>query len=763
MMWTWIALLLTGCGGSSSMEAGSAPATKQLMAKEMADEDMLYEVAEEEMAPPPPAAARSAPADEGAADGLMIIGGSRGERSGYGAGAARPRPSSKPGGKKDMAANGSGGGDDGPAVRQWFPESFLWQPLVETGADGTATVPVTVPDQLTTWRVLALAHSRDGQQAGALHTFDSRLPLYVEPVVPGWLYSGDSLSLPVQVVNTTTEPITAGLTVEATGALAGQRVGQVRLVAGGSSVETVRIAAEGAGASRVKALLTDADAVDRELRVMPEGRPVSTTRGGTLAGPRKFSLAGAEGADPATEELKVLVFPGPLAVLQSEIERAGTGGAHPWDPAYSFALASRLEALAAQTGNEIDATALRDLRVVGWQRVVREARSPDAGRAADLLASMQDVHDHELAEELRDRLIRVVRGGQRADGTWARQGTGSLQLVLAQTAFAARVLPEDETGSRLRASGVLERHLDDVEDAYTAAIWLASGVVEGTEADALRERLLEAVSEDATGAKTIAVPSGVVNPWGVRPSQAEMLAWTSLALADQELDWHGDLVAALMSGYDAAWGFGAGPADVIALEAVAEALPGLDGPAEITLSLDGKVVGTALLDPKQPKVPALLVAKTGGSNPAIELASSGATGLAFVATVDSWVPWTGDESLAGVEVEVEADDLKVGEDGVITLRLAAPSGVAVTLEQGLPAGAAIDEASTRARSQGIEKIDVLQDRVRVQTRRFSAGEVLEVKLIVRPAFAGSFATRPLRLEAGGRDVALPPFRWEVAG
>ena len=83
-------------------------------------------------------------------------------------------------------------------ARSWFPESFLWQPLVETDAQGVATVPLRVPDQLTTWRVLALAHSRQGAQAGAVHGFDSRLPVYVDPVVPAWLYVGDRVELPVQ-------------------------------------------------------------------------------------------------------------------------------------------------------------------------------------------------------------------------------------------------------------------------------------------------------------------------------------------------------------------------------------------------------------------------------------------------------------------------------------------------------------------------------------------------------------------------------------
>ncbi|MGI5865882.1 MAG: alpha-2-macroglobulin family protein, partial [Myxococcales bacterium] len=67
------------------------------------------------------------------------------------------------------------GGSEGEGTRQaatpsraWFPETFLFDPLVVTDEQGKASVPVRVPDRLTSWRVLALAHSRDGAQAGAV-------------------------------------------------------------------------------------------------------------------------------------------------------------------------------------------------------------------------------------------------------------------------------------------------------------------------------------------------------------------------------------------------------------------------------------------------------------------------------------------------------------------------------------------------------------------------------------------------------------------
>ena len=67
--------------------------------------------------------------------------------------------------------------EDAAPTRSWFPETFLWEPAVVTDASGTATVHVTVPDTLTSWRVVGLAASRDGAQAGATHSFSSTLPV----------------------------------------------------------------------------------------------------------------------------------------------------------------------------------------------------------------------------------------------------------------------------------------------------------------------------------------------------------------------------------------------------------------------------------------------------------------------------------------------------------------------------------------------------------------------------------------------------------
>ena len=44
-----------------------------------------------------------------------------------------------------------------------------------------------VPDRLTSWRFLALAHTRGGAQAGTVASFVGTLPTYVDPILPPFL------------------------------------------------------------------------------------------------------------------------------------------------------------------------------------------------------------------------------------------------------------------------------------------------------------------------------------------------------------------------------------------------------------------------------------------------------------------------------------------------------------------------------------------------------------------------------------------------
>ena len=107
---------------------------------------------------------------------------------------------------------GGGGGPEGGIfeIRQRFIDTPLWSPAVMTDSNGEATISVTLPDQLTTWRLDARAVTLPMGDTGTTlvgqQTFDliSTRPLLIRPVTPRFFVVGDRSTL-AAVVNNNTE------------------------------------------------------------------------------------------------------------------------------------------------------------------------------------------------------------------------------------------------------------------------------------------------------------------------------------------------------------------------------------------------------------------------------------------------------------------------------------------------------------------------------------------------------------------------------
>ncbi|MBM4369912.1 MAG: hypothetical protein FJ102_27125, partial [Deltaproteobacteria bacterium] len=410
----------------------------------------------------------------------------------------------KAGGKRNEQAGG--------APRAWFPESFLWLPLVETNNDGVATVPITVPDSLTTWRVLALAQSRDGAQAGAEANFLSTLPAYVDVVVPGSLYAGDEVMIPVQVVNTTGEAMSAPLSVSATGA-SGSAAGALSVGAGGSASRSVRVVTGSPGTATITARFGDIDQVQKEVPVRPVGRPVDVVRAGAMAADRELDFPGIDGGEFG--ELALTIWPGAMAVVREEV-RLGGGWDEPWirqgadlsRQLYRLALAN---AAAGLDEDDAPPETLRAMRLRAWQPVARAARAPDIATACLVAEGLRGAEEGSLEASLRERMVDQVARDQAADGTWVTSA-GTIDQVLALTALCARA--SDHPGVRLRAQGAFDRNLPRLDDPWLAAWALASGTLTDAElADRLREVVKKGMVEGEDGNRLLR-PGGAPRPDG---------------------------------------------------------------------------------------------------------------------------------------------------------------------------------------------------------------------------------------------------------
>jgi len=149
------------------------------------------------------------------------------------------------------SASTSAGQAPAIAIRTRFNPLAAFAPAVHTDAAGRATVELTLPDNLTRYRVVAIAAAGDRQFGKGESALTARLPLMVRPSPPRFLNFGDAFQLPVVVQNQTDAPMTVRLAVRASNAALTAGAGREVAVPANDRVE-VRFpaAAELAGTAR---------------------------------------------------------------------------------------------------------------------------------------------------------------------------------------------------------------------------------------------------------------------------------------------------------------------------------------------------------------------------------------------------------------------------------------------------------------------------------------------------------------------------------
>lgn len=107
---------------------------------------------------------------------------------------------------KNKGGVGGGGGDEmyaAVAVRRNFKSCVYWNPRVLTDASGTAHVSFELPDNLTSFKIIAMAHTRDSKFGSHERTITVAKQLMLRPALPRFARVGDEIEAGVIVHNYT--------------------------------------------------------------------------------------------------------------------------------------------------------------------------------------------------------------------------------------------------------------------------------------------------------------------------------------------------------------------------------------------------------------------------------------------------------------------------------------------------------------------------------------------------------------------------------
>ncbi len=165
-----------------------------------------------------------------------------------------------------------------PRVREYFPETLVWQPEVITGKDGRAEVNFKLADSLTTWKLYAVGSTKEGQIEMVEREFQTFQPFFAELDPPKILTEGDEISLPVPVRNYTAkrQNVSVEMAKNDWSNLSGGARQKIEIPANSTAnaVFNFRAAAPVKdGKQKVTALAKDeADAIEKTVTVKPNGK-----------------------------------------------------------------------------------------------------------------------------------------------------------------------------------------------------------------------------------------------------------------------------------------------------------------------------------------------------------------------------------------------------------------------------------------------------------------------------------------------------------
>jgi uncharacterized protein YfaS (alpha-2-macroglobulin family) len=104
-------------------------------------------------------------------------------------------------------------------LREDFNALALFVASLRTDSNGRAQVQVKLPDNLTRYRVMAIAVAGGKQFGSGESSITARMPLMVRPSAPRFLNFGDQFELPIVLQNQTDDPMTVDLAVRSNNVL----------------------------------------------------------------------------------------------------------------------------------------------------------------------------------------------------------------------------------------------------------------------------------------------------------------------------------------------------------------------------------------------------------------------------------------------------------------------------------------------------------------------------------------------------------------
>jgi len=686
-------------------------------------------------------------------------------------------------------------GAPAPRVRQWFPETLLWRPELITDDDGRASIEVDLADSITTWRLSASAVTAEGDLGGSETAVRVFQPFFVDLNLPVALTRGDEVAVPVVVYNYLDGPQSVELTLADRPWFERLSEPVQKLELKPNEVRSVhyRIRAKKVGKYelRVDALGGDvADAIKREIEVLPDGRRIERVENGTLQQPAEMELAVPDDAIEGSVKTIVKIYPSSFSQLVEGLDAIFQRPYGCFEQASSTTYPNVLAlSYLRRTGKSVpsvEATARQYIHL-GYQRLLSFEVAgggfdwygrPPANRTLTAYGLMEfedmaRVHDVDLA--LIQRTRQWLLDQQSADGSWRPEGheihggpghRGRDSVRLSTTAYIGWAVFAGD-GSNPRAQRTLDFLLAhepaSIEDPYVLALVCSALAAIDSTGRAARPYLeeLEAMKQTSPDGKLVwwaLSGSGRTTFYGAgRSGNIETTALAALAMirAGRSPATTRGALAWLADQKDALGTWHSTQATVLALKALlAGTCKPLGGekPRRIGIALDGKPVRQLAIPADQGDVVRQinLSKEVAGGKHRLTLTDRTGTAVGYQVAFTYYVPGKEETAAEGpLAIDIRYDRTELTEGETITATATVTNNMAtaapmVILDLPIPAGfaAETDDFSKLVEEKKIAKYEVTARSVVVYLRRLPPAKPLELRYRLRATMPVKVTARP---------------------
>lgn len=681
-----------------------------------------------------------------------------------------------------------------PRLREYFPETLVWQPSLETDKRGRAELKFKLADNITTWKMSVIGSTEDGQIGLVEKEIKSFQPFFVEHEPPRILTEGDVIALPVVVRNylDRAQPINLEIKPESWFSLLGPAAKRSEVAAGDAARITFDFRASASikdGKQRVTAIGTEAnDAIEKPVTVHPDGDEQSVAASDVASPNATVTLDIPTDAIASSVHAELKIYPDLLTHVAESVEgimqRPYGCGEQTISSTYpSLLLLGKFK----QTGegSHLQAKASRYLRE-GYNRLLNYRDQSGGftywGRGEPDLAltvyALRFLTNAQELIEVDDDVVKQARAWvlkqQRSDGSWPPDGGGDENKLRTATitAYIARVLaasvPANPGNSRQpslevkRALDYLTPRIEEIDEPYMIASYALAAIEVGDTVRASRAitKLRALAHQEKGGAYWTLETNTPFYAWGLAGRiETTALAVQALTRANSR-DTDGQLINEgilfLLRAKDHYGVWYSTQATINVLDTLLTFVtrdPGSAAPAADILVNGRPVKSVQLPPPTKPTAPIIIdisqfvVRNTNR----IEVRQRNSAHASIQAVAGYFVPWTSakgtretNQQPAGagqlrLTTRFDKTTAQVGDS--ITCHVEAEriafSGYGMMLaEIGLPPGADVDRASLEEAMKnsdwGISQYDILPDRVVVYLWPRAGGIKFDFKF--RPRF-----------------------------